>query len=116
MDALNEIPYELLSIINSYAADWVGFESLLEVSPQLKELFNGDSDTKADLEAVRLVEAILQQNPVMRYELHSLFRMVPKLRQPSLVKVTLAEFMAQDHSSSLMVSFPRSPEPCSRSW
>ncbi|KAI2996361.1 hypothetical protein CBS147346_9371 [Aspergillus niger] len=106
MDALNEIPYELLSIINSYAADWVGFESLLEVSPQLKELFNGDSDTKADLEAVRLVETILQQNPVMRYELHSLFRMVLKLRQPSLVKVTLAEFMAQDHSSSLMVSFP----------
>ncbi|RAH54599.1 hypothetical protein BO85DRAFT_522529 [Aspergillus piperis CBS 112811] len=103
---VNKFPYELLSIINSYAADWVGFESLLEVSPQLKELFSDDSDTKADIEAVGLVESILQQNPVMRYELHSLFRMVLKLRQPSMANVSLAEFMAQDHSSSLMVSFP----------
>lgn len=103
---VNTFPYELLSIINSYAADWVGFESLLEVSPQLKDLFNVDPNMKADLEAVRLVETILQHNPVMRYELHSIFRMALKLRLHSTPKVGLAEFMAQDHSLSLMTSPP----------
>ncbi|GKZ29770.1 hypothetical protein AbraIFM66950_006400 [Aspergillus brasiliensis] len=106
MEALSNLPYELLSMINAYAADWVGLESLLEVSPQLQELFNGDSDTQANSEAIRLVESILQQNPVMRYELHCLFRTVLKLRQPSVADVSLAEFMAQDHSLSLMASPP----------
>ncbi|OJJ66121.1 hypothetical protein ASPBRDRAFT_49202 [Aspergillus brasiliensis CBS 101740] len=106
MGSLGKFPYEILSMVNTYAADWVLLESLSEVSPHFKGLFTGDSDTEADREAIRVVESILQQNPVMRYELHCLFRMSVKLRQSSITAGSLDEFMAQDHSLSLMASPP----------
>ncbi|GLA54485.1 hypothetical protein AnigIFM63604_000627 [Aspergillus niger] len=104
MEALDRIPYELLSIINAYAADWVSLESLLQVSPRVGEIFAGDTNTEADYEAVRLVESILQENSVMRHELHCHFRMALKLRQPSLKSSSLTDFISQDHSSSLTTS------------
>ncbi|TPR10572.1 amino acid adenylation domain protein [Aspergillus niger] len=104
MEALDRIPYELLSIINAYAADWVSLESLLQDSPRVGEIFSSDANTKADYEAVHLVESILQENPVMRHELHCHFRMALKLRQPSLKSSSLTDFISQDHSSSLMTS------------
>ncbi|KAJ5651158.1 uncharacterized protein N7484_004881 [Penicillium longicatenatum] len=103
MAALNRLPYELLSSVNRYAADWVGLESLLQVSPQLGKLFAGESDN-ANPEAIRLVESILKENSIMSHELHRYFRMTMELRQPSLADRNLAEFMARDHSRSRMAS------------
>ncbi|KAJ5175658.1 uncharacterized protein N7482_001535 [Penicillium canariense] len=102
MQTLDKIPSELLFSINALAADWVGLESLMQVSPPIGGLYAGDANTAADPEAIRLIESILGENPIMRHELHCLFRMALKLRQPCLVDTSLAEFIARDHSSSFM--------------
>ncbi|KAJ5407383.1 hypothetical protein N7465_008667 [Penicillium sp. CMV-2018d] len=102
METRNKIPSELLFSINAQAADWVGLESLLQVSPPIGELFAGDTNTAADPEAIRLIESTLKENPIMCHELHRSFRMALKLRQPCLADTSLAEFVARDHSSSLM--------------
>ncbi|KAJ5632140.1 hypothetical protein N7490_008479 [Penicillium lividum] len=104
MASLDRLPYELLSSINGYAADWVGLESLLQISPQVRKLFAGDFNNKADPEAIRLVESILEKNTIMSHELHCYFRMTMELRQPSLADKSIAEFMARDYSLSLMTS------------
>lgn len=101
MKALNRLPAEFLFSINAHAADWVGLESLLHVSPQIGDLFSGDAHTKADPEAIRLIESILKENPIMNHELHRQFRMALELHWPDLADTSLAEFMARDHSLSL---------------
>lgn len=102
MAALTHLPYELLSSINKYAADWVGLESLLKVSP-LGMLFVGEFN-KADPEAIHLVESILKNNLIMSHKLHRHFRMTMELRQPSLPDKSLAEFLDRDYSRSSMTS------------
>lgn len=82
MEALDKLPSELLFSINAHAADWVGLESLLQVSSPIRELFTGDANDVADPEAIRLVESILEENPIMRYELHRSFRMAYPQRFP----------------------------------
>ncbi|KAJ5197584.1 hypothetical protein N7449_008063 [Penicillium cf. viridicatum] len=88
--------------INAQAADWVALESLLQVFPPIGELFAGDANTAADPEAIRLIESILKENPIMCHELHRPFHMALKLRQPCLADTSLAEFVARDHYSSFM--------------
>ncbi|KAJ5953943.1 hypothetical protein N7501_008222 [Penicillium viridicatum] len=80
METRNKIPSELL----------------------FRELFAGDANTAADPEAIRLIESTLKENPIMCHELQRSFRMALKLRQPCLADTSLAEFVARDHSSSLM--------------
>ena len=65
-------------------------------------IFLGDATTEVDPEAIRLVESILKQTPIMRHKLHHPFRMALKLRQPFLADTSLTEFMDRDHSSSFM--------------
>lgn len=104
MEALNRLPAELLFSINAHAADWVGLESLLRVLPQIGDLFSGDAYAEAGPEAIRLIESLLKENPIMNQELHRQFRMVLDLRRPDLADTSLAEFMARDYSLSLMAS------------
>ncbi|EPS29430.1 hypothetical protein PDE_04379 [Penicillium oxalicum 114-2] len=106
MATLEKLPSEILFSINAHAADWIGLESLLQVLPSIGELFAGDANTTADPEAIRLVESILKENSVMKYELHCQFRMALNLRQPHLTDASVAEFMARDHSSSLLDTSP----------
>ncbi|KKK12488.1 hypothetical protein P175DRAFT_0457199 [Aspergillus ochraceoroseus IBT 24754] len=108
MEAFDKIPYEVLFRINAYAADWVALESLFHVSSRVGELFAGEPNSEADPEAIRLVESILAENPVMRHELHRHFRMSMRLRQPSLADTSFAEFMARDYSVSSLTSSPPS--------
>ncbi|KKK24891.1 hypothetical protein ARAM_000113 [Aspergillus rambellii] len=108
MEAFDKIPYEVLFRINAYAADWVALESLSHVSSRVGELFAGEPNSEADPEAIRLVESILAENPVMRHELHRHFRMSMRLRQPSLADTSFAEFMAPDYSVSSLTSSPPS--------
>ncbi|KAJ5538389.1 hypothetical protein N7494_007868 [Penicillium frequentans] len=104
MATRSRIPIEILTIINTFTADWIGLENLWQVFPQIKDLFTGDPNRKADPEAIRLVEAILKDNPIMSHELHRHFRMTMALRQPSLADTSLAVFMDQDYSLSSMSS------------
>jgi hypothetical protein len=68
----------------------------------VEKLFTGEPNSKADPEAIRLVESILNVNPIMSHELHRYFRMTMKLRQPTLVDKSAAIFMARDYSLSSM--------------
>ncbi|KAJ6088615.1 hypothetical protein N7486_009876 [Penicillium sp. IBT 16267x] len=104
MAARSQIPIEILSIINTFAADWVGLENLWQVFPQMRELFTGEPNSKADPEAIRLVESILKENPIMSHELHRHFCMTMTLRQPSLADTSLAVFMNWDYSLSSLDS------------
>ncbi|GIJ86578.1 hypothetical protein Asppvi_005467 [Aspergillus pseudoviridinutans] len=104
MEALNNLPAEILLSINAHAADWVSLESLLQVSPRIGELFSGDANTKAVPEAIYLVESILKKNPIMGHGLHRQFRMALGLRRPCFADTSLAEFMARDHSLLLTAS------------
>ncbi|PYH94346.1 hypothetical protein BO71DRAFT_398934 [Aspergillus ellipticus CBS 707.79] len=101
MDDFSTMPNELGSNVDGYATDWVGLESLFRASPQVGE---PDPKAEADLQAIRLVESILQKDPIMSHELHLQFRMALNLRQSSLADANLAEFMAHDHSLSLLAS------------
>lgn len=102
MAARSQLPIEILSIINTYTADWVGLENLCQVFPQVADLFAGDANSKADLGAIRLVESILKENPIMSHELHRHFRMIMKLQQPSLADSNITIFMDRDYSLSSM--------------
>ncbi|RAH83202.1 hypothetical protein BO86DRAFT_408734 [Aspergillus japonicus CBS 114.51] len=105
MDPLSALPHELLSSISEEAADWVGLDSLIRVSPRIAALFilEGGSD-QAHPDAIYLVENILRTNSMMSHRLHRFFRMCADLRSPTFssgCNLTLAEFMAQDYSSPL---------------
>ncbi|RAH48670.1 uncharacterized protein BO95DRAFT_440160 [Aspergillus brunneoviolaceus CBS 621.78] len=105
MDPFSTLPHELLSSISEDAADWVGLDSLIRVSPRIAALFTpeGGSD-QAHSDAIYLVENILRTNPMMSHQLHRFFRMCADLRSlpfTSGCNLTLAEFMAQDYSSPL---------------
>lgn len=101
---LDQLPNKVLSSINAYAADWVSLEGLLNVSPQVGKLFKGESNSRADPEAIRLVESILEKNPIMSHELYRHFRLSMKLRQSSLADTSLTDFMARDYSLSSRTS------------
>lgn len=104
MDSFRTVPIELICSINEYAADWIGLESLVQVSPRVGALFAGEPNAAADPEAIRFVESILKTNSIMSHELHCQFRMVMKLHQPSLADTTYAEFMTRDYSLSSLSS------------
>ncbi|PYI34205.1 hypothetical protein BP00DRAFT_423196 [Aspergillus indologenus CBS 114.80] len=105
MDPFSAIPHELLSSISEEAADWVGLDSLIRVSPRIAALFipEGGSD-QAHPDAIYLVENILRTNSMVSHRLHRFFRMCADLRSPTFssgCNLTLAEFMAQEYSSPL---------------
>lgn len=104
MAKLDHLPYEFLSSINAYAADWAALKGLLQVSQQVGEFFAGEFDSEADPEAIRLVESILMENPIMSHGLHRHFLMALKLRQPTLADPSLAHFMARDYSQLSLTS------------
>ncbi|GKZ17592.1 hypothetical protein AbraIFM66951_004312 [Aspergillus brasiliensis] len=103
MDPLSQLPYELLSLIIEYAADWMTLESLIQISPPLRSLFtipsspstspktrspsqnSAQTPENAHSEAIRLVDSILKHNPVMSRQLQCHFHIITKLRQPSLL-------------------------------
>ncbi|OJJ72929.1 hypothetical protein ASPBRDRAFT_195570 [Aspergillus brasiliensis CBS 101740] len=103
MDPLSQLPYELLSLIIEYAADWITLESLIQISPPLRSLFTISSSPStspktrspsqksaqapetAHPEAIRLVDSIPKHNPMMSRQLKCHFHIITKLRQPSLL-------------------------------
>ncbi|PWY75436.1 hypothetical protein BO70DRAFT_381142 [Aspergillus heteromorphus CBS 117.55] len=101
MNPFSDLPYELLSMINEYAADWVSLESLIHMSPPVATLFHpGDNpDAEADPEAVRLVETILSTNPIMSHRIHIHFRMCAQARQLSLTRGALRDLDTYDYDS-----------------
>lgn len=70
-------------------------------------LFAGEPNAEVNPEAIRLVEAILRNNPVMRHELNRQFRISMKLRHPSLSDVTFLEFVGWDYSLLSVSSISR---------
>ncbi|OJJ68586.1 hypothetical protein ASPBRDRAFT_57941 [Aspergillus brasiliensis CBS 101740] len=86
MNTFDRLPYEIVSLIITYAADWVALESLMKVSQRVGWLFDGGPALEADREAIRLVECILEDNPMMNHRLHHKFRICMHLRQPSYDK------------------------------
>ncbi|PYH82476.1 hypothetical protein BO82DRAFT_431697 [Aspergillus uvarum CBS 121591] len=105
MDPFSTLPHELLSSISEEAADWVGLDSLIRVSPRIAALFIPERGSdQAHPDAIYLVENILRTNSMMSHRLHRFFRMCADLRSPTFssgCNLTLAEFMAQDYSSPL---------------
>ncbi|RAH72535.1 uncharacterized protein BO66DRAFT_436204 [Aspergillus aculeatinus CBS 121060] len=105
MDPFSTLPHELLSSISEDAADWVGLDSLIRVSPRIAALFHPEGGSnQAHSDAIYLVENILRTNPMMSHQLHRFFRMCGDLQSlpfSSGCNLTLAEFMAQGYSSPL---------------
>ncbi|GLB10955.1 hypothetical protein AtubIFM57258_007367 [Aspergillus tubingensis] len=97
MDPLSKLPYELLSLIIDYTADWITLESLIQISPPLHDLFNTSAppstspkkqsrrsartSSKAHREAIRIVKYTLKNNPIMSVAIRRHFHIITKLRQ-----------------------------------
>ncbi|RAK89573.1 hypothetical protein BO79DRAFT_254318 [Aspergillus costaricaensis CBS 115574] len=102
MNTFDRLPYDV-SLIITYAAEWVSLESLMEVSQRVGWLFDGGPDVEADREAIRLVECILEDNPMMNHKLHHKFRICMHLRQPSYDK-NFKKFKRWDYKKSSLTS------------
>ncbi|BCR94336.1 uncharacterized protein AKAW2_11382S [Aspergillus luchuensis] len=97
MDPLSKLPYELLSLIIDYTADWITLESLIQISPPLHDLFttpaapstspkkqtrrSARTSSKAHREAIRIVKCTLENNPIMSVAIRRHFHIITKLRQ-----------------------------------
>ncbi|RAK92221.1 hypothetical protein BO79DRAFT_276960 [Aspergillus costaricaensis CBS 115574] len=97
MDPLSKLPYELLSLIIDYTADWITLESLIQISPPLHDLFttsaapstspkkqsrrSARTSSKAHREAIRIVKYTLKNNPIMSVAIRRHFHIITKLRQ-----------------------------------
>ncbi|GLA98815.1 hypothetical protein AtubIFM57143_007112 [Aspergillus tubingensis] len=127
MDPLSKLPYELLSLIIDYTADWITLESLIHFSPPLHDLFttsaapstspkkqsrrSARTSSKAHREAIRIVKCTLKNNPIMSVQLRRHFHIITKLRQFSsqpAVRRTICytTLLLEDDDSSLSFDFP----------
>ncbi|RAK83637.1 hypothetical protein BO79DRAFT_160474 [Aspergillus costaricaensis CBS 115574] len=103
MNPFDELPYEILSIIITEAADWVALESLLQVSSRVRSLFAGDGETPGNREAIHIVKSMLKANSMMHHDLHGMFCKCIALRQSSLAVTSLEQFRSGDYDQLSVV-------------
>ncbi|PYH53475.1 uncharacterized protein BO96DRAFT_425764 [Aspergillus niger CBS 101883] len=85
MAPLSQLPYELLSLIIDYTADWITSlfttPSTPSTSPKTQSRTSARTSSKAHPEAIHLVETVLKKTPIMSLHLRRHFHRITKLRQ-----------------------------------
>lgn len=75
MTTFEDLPVEVILYILHLTADFVGIESLLEISPRVRAVFKSN--------AVQITEDLLASFPATLYKLDRLFRIVALIHTPS---------------------------------